>query len=153
MMHTVQNFSHHCDQVHQNPLTFQETCFKRPAFSKCHDQCYLMHVDDNFSQTIGSCQSHSFLTLVTLRLERLQDFACLCNAVYRTPFMESMLLMFDTHVEHWCTNENEIRVSDSSPLFGLHLHTTVILPVHFHWIAEWAIKLHLPELLMILFKL
>lgn len=52
MMHSVQNFSHHCDQIqHQNPLTFQGPCLNDQHLPNAmHDQCYLMHVDDNFSQ-------------------------------------------------------------------------------------------------------
>jgi hypothetical protein len=53
MMHSVQNFSHHCEQIHQNPLTFQGPCSNDQHFPNAmHDQCYLMHVDDNFSQQL-----------------------------------------------------------------------------------------------------
>jgi hypothetical protein len=80
---------------YQNPLNFQGPCLKDQHFPNaiigaiwsCWWQLQL---------TIGSCPSHSFMTLVILGLERLQDPACLCNAVYRTTFMESTLLMFGT---------------------------------------------------------
>jgi len=55
MTHSVQNFSHHYDQIqHQNPLTSQGPRLNDQHFPNAmRDQCYLMHVDDNFSQQLA----------------------------------------------------------------------------------------------------
>ena len=117
MMYSVQNFSQHYDQIlssesfNLSRTTFSMTSILQIPWSVLSDTCCWQ-----LWSTISSNPSHSFLTLVILGLKRLQDLACLCNAVYRKPFMESVLLMFGTHAEQWSLNENAIKLSDSSLL-------------------------------------